>query len=126
MLRPGAEKYSRVVSDALQYIRELRLPILWVDQFCIDQDDEQELLVATSKMNSIDSKAFVTLVSLGASQDEGLPGSAGTSRRTQASIRTRSGTTYVSTMSGPSGSTMSSTWSTRGSLLLISYTLCAE
>ena len=68
--KPMLGEYPQVVCDAIELARQLGIHFLWVDQFCIDQDNKAELLDAMAGMNYIYAQARITIVSLGQSHNE--------------------------------------------------------
>jgi len=73
-----SSRLPRTVADAIQLARLLRERYLWVDSFCIVQDDEAALYSQINYMASIYANAYITIV---AAQDanancglRGIPG----------------------------------------------------
>ena len=65
----------RVVSDALLFTKGLGFRYLWVDQYCIDQYDEDKKHGQIQRMNVIYRNAVVTLIAAAEDgQDEGPAG----------------------------------------------------
>ncbi|KEZ39450.1 hypothetical protein SAPIO_CDS9308 [Scedosporium apiospermum] len=64
-----------VIRDAITLARKLRYRYLWVDQYCIDQDDQQMKHDQISKMNQVYQAADLTIVAAaGEDANYGLPG----------------------------------------------------
>ncbi|RSL60119.1 hypothetical protein CEP51_013824 [Fusarium floridanum] len=77
----SAVKFPKVVRDALEVTRSLKERYLWVDQFCIDQNDGPLKSAQIAQMHEIYSRACLTLVAAaGENSSYGLPG-IGTKRR---------------------------------------------
>jgi len=77
------EEVPRTIADAIQATIRLGIQYLWVDQYCIDQSDEEELQQQISVMDMVYNLASVTLVgACGEDAEFGLPG-VGTKARTQ-------------------------------------------
>ena len=65
-----------VVRDALKVARELGIPYLWVDRYCVDQDEKSSIkLEQLENMHRVYQSAYVTIIA-GAGEDPslGLPG----------------------------------------------------
>ncbi|KAM0437847.1 hypothetical protein ACHAPT_002212 [Fusarium lateritium] len=86
----------RTISDAIQVTMQLNLKYLWVDQYCINQKDEDELEEQISIMDMVYNFATVTLIAAcGQDATFGLPGVGSTPRNKQPAININ-GTTWVS------------------------------
>ena len=105
--------YPQVVADAMTCTLALGYEYLWVDQHCIDQDDKAELAAAIAQMDQIYSQAVLTIVSLGESQDHGLPGVSRPRSCLQAHLSVGE-KSYVSTISSLLVSIARSRWNSRG------------
>lgn len=69
------ENIPRTIKDALQVTLELGLDYLWVDRYCIPQNDEKEKKTQISKMHHIFRGAHVTIIAAaGDGPDYGIPG----------------------------------------------------
>lgn len=74
--------FPKTVEDALVVSRELGIPYLWVDRYCIDQTNQQERHNMIANMDSIYANSEVTIVAAaGSNPHHGLPGVSGTPRR---------------------------------------------
>lgn len=77
---PGAlEKFHhripKTIRDAMSLTREIGVRYLWVDSFCIVQDDLAEKAALVQEMHHIYHRSFFTLVAASANHaDYGLPG----------------------------------------------------
>ncbi|KAK3400768.1 heterokaryon incompatibility protein-domain-containing protein, partial [Sordaria brevicollis] len=71
----------RVVEDAMMVVKELGHRYLWVDQYCIDQNDEKNKEAQIGNMDQIYERAHATIVAFsGINSSCGLPGVNGSSR----------------------------------------------
>jgi hypothetical protein len=67
--------FPRTIQDAMIVAKELEVPYLWVDRYCIDQDNRQEKHIMISNMDKIYSGATVTIIAAaGSDPNYGLPG----------------------------------------------------
>ena len=102
-----------VISDAMIVTLELGWQYLWVDRYCIDQNDEEKHF----QINQMDKvylcAVLTTVAAAGESANHGLPGISNTLRRTQpyAVVREQ---LLASTMQSPRVAIGSSRWATRG------------
>lgn len=108
------EKLIPVISDAASVTKAVGLKYLWVDQFCIDQDDSDAKAEQVMQMNAIYENANLTIVAAaGTDQTYGLPG-VGQRQRTAQRTASFSGLSVISTMRDPQFSIRSSRWASRG------------
>lgn len=107
-------KLTPVISDAITVTRALGIQYLWVDKFCIDQDDAYTKHKQIEQMNTIYEKAVLTIIAA-AGEDEtyGLPG-VGQRLREPQDVARFNGLSVVSTMKHPHSSIRSSRWASRG------------
>jgi hypothetical protein len=69
------DKIPQTIRDAILLVRNLGERYLWVDSFCIVQDDNEHKHQAIQQMNIVYSKAFAAIVALGGNDaDAGLVG----------------------------------------------------
>ncbi|KAK4035348.1 heterokaryon incompatibility protein-domain-containing protein, partial [Parachaetomium inaequale] len=81
---PGDDKVPRVVRDAMVVVRELGKRYLWVDQYCIDQKNEDNKRRQILHMDQVYEGAYATIVAAaGPDAEFGLPGVAGRCRNEQ-------------------------------------------
>lgn len=102
------------IRDAMQVVRKLGKRYLWVDRYCIDQENVQEKTVMLQNMDWIYESSLATIVALSGEDDEaGLPGVSLSPRQHRSSFKTERG--YLR-WSCPSISAMlaDSKWNTRG------------
>lgn len=103
-----------VVQDAIIATQRLGWRYLWVDRYCIDQDDDEDKHDQIRAMDRIYACAVVTLVAAaGSDADFGLPGVQDTPRKKQPFTTTR-GTTMTSTLAHPEAVIHNSKWASRG------------
>jgi hypothetical protein len=106
--------WPRVVLDAIQVTTELGFDYLWVDRYCIDQDNPEEKNYLISKMAWIYEGAEITIIAAsGNNANYGLPGVGRTTRLAQPKIKV-AGMTLVSTLCDPRVRIRESVWWTRG------------
>ena len=75
----------RTIEDALNVSKSLGLRYIWIDRYCIDQDNEVEKQMQVQQMDVIYQRAYVTIVAAaGTDPNFGLPGVGATSRPPQA------------------------------------------
>jgi hypothetical protein len=107
-------KLSAVISDAIIVTKALGFRYLWVDRFCIDQDDPDGKYQQIKQMDAIYEDADLVLVAAaGADETYGLPGVSRTPRTPQTTARFN-GMRVISTMKDPHFSIQSSKWASRG------------
>ena len=76
----------RTIEDALKVSKSLGLRYIWIDRYCIDQDNDLEKQVQTQQMDVIYQNAYVTIVAAtGTDPHFGLPGVNATPRTPQPS-----------------------------------------
>ncbi|KAH7176206.1 heterokaryon incompatibility protein-domain-containing protein [Dactylonectria macrodidyma] len=69
------ESVPLTVRDAILVVRNLGMKYLWVDQYCINQDDDQEKELMIGRMDEIYEHAEATIVAVyGENAECGLPG----------------------------------------------------
>lgn len=105
---------DKVIEDALSCTRKLNIPYLWVDRYCIDQEDKngtkQHLI---QSMDKIYAAAKVTIINVvGNDAFSGLPGVSETPRFSPS--RLDLGTHQLVPVVNPNDSIRTSKWATRG------------
>lgn len=104
----------KTVEDAIQVTQIMGFRYLWVDRYCIRQDNSRHKMEQIHSMHKIYSNAKFTIVAAaGDSPDHGLPGVSDRHRYAQPRVRLGS-RLMVSTLSDPSNLICSSKWWTRG------------
>lgn len=106
---------EKVIEDALACTTKLKIPYLWVDRYCIDQNDtsdtKQHLI---QNMDKVYSAAKVTIINVaGDDASTGIPGVSTTLRVPSASRAFIYGRKYVRVIN-PKKSIITSKWATRG------------
>ncbi|KAK4170926.1 HET-domain-containing protein [Triangularia setosa] len=100
------------IRDAIEVTKTLRCRYLWVDKYCIDQNNKNEQREQFSRMGDIYAGSQVTIFALGDDSNAGLPGVSSTPRVGQQECR--SGRyLFISTMPDPHEFIKQSKWSTR-------------
>ncbi|KAH7070221.1 heterokaryon incompatibility protein-domain-containing protein, partial [Paraphoma chrysanthemicola] len=83
-----SSKIPRTVADAITVTKKLGFRFLWVDEYCIDQSDEQHRSSQITRMDDIYRGGELTIVAAaGANKHHGLPGVSSTQRIGSKSIR---------------------------------------
>lgn len=104
----------RTIEDSMYVTKSLSMRYLWVDRYCIDQEDQQDKHLQIQQMDVIYSGAQLTIIAAaGEDPNHGLPGINGTSRIDQQSIRIGD-FLVVQTMPHANWSLRQSKWATRG------------
>lgn len=103
-----------VIEDAMEVTKRLGHQYLWIDRYCIDQNDKHQKHTQIANMDSIYSDATLTIIAAaGDDPTFGLPGVRLKPRIQQPCITVR-GTTLVSTLPNPRTEIQASKWNTRG------------
>lgn len=69
------KKMSQTVKDAIDVTKSLGFQYLWIDKFCIDQNDDLDKMLMISKMDLVFRGAEITIVAAsGLDESYGLPG----------------------------------------------------
>jgi hypothetical protein len=69
------QTFPQTIEDAMVVAKELEIPYLWVDRYCIDQNNQTEKHTMISNMDKIYSGAEVTIIAAAGSDPQyGLPG----------------------------------------------------
>jgi len=102
------------IRDAMAVAKGLGLRYIWIDRYCIDQQDESEVYDQTSKMDVIYRNADITIIAAaGKDVNDGLPGIQPRESGIQP-IAKVAGHLLVSTMMEPGRLISASKWNTRG------------
>ncbi|KAI6092749.1 HET-domain-containing protein [Hypoxylon rubiginosum] len=109
------EKLPLVVADAIIVTKSLGFRYLWIDKFCIGQNEEQPEMrhKQIMQMDAIYANSALTIIAA-AGQDEsyGLPGVSNRSRVATPAVKI--GESNVYWFQNPYGSIQKSKWNTRG------------
>lgn len=104
----------RLIDDAIEVTCRLGYRCLWVDHYCIPQDDDMEKHVQVQRMNLIYGSSAITIVAAaGKDPAHGLPGVRKNPRSEQRVIRIGN-RILVSTNLSIRDQVLSSNWNTRG------------
>jgi hypothetical protein len=102
------------VRDAVHVVKSLRRKYLWLDRYCIDQNNAAEKEMMIQNMDSIYENAEATIVALYGEDDQsGLPGISSIGRTPQPSFETGSGR-LISSFPTITSLIASTNWNTRG------------
>ncbi|ETS02379.1 HET-domain-containing protein, partial [Trichoderma reesei RUT C-30] len=111
---PKYPRFTQIVRDAIQATLAMGLEYLWVDQYCINQDDESDKRDQISKMDIIYSHAAITFINAASEpQKHGLPGIS-TISRTQQLQETFKNVAFIQCFPDISTMVKASPWCTRG------------
>jgi len=100
----------RTIEDALKVSKLLGLRHIWIDRYCIDQENDIEKQIQIQQMDLIYQNAFVTIVAAAGSDPYyGLPG-VGATPRTHQSNAWIGGRCLVSTLPDPRRLIKASKW----------------
>jgi len=78
----------RVIENAIEVTRNLNIRYLWVDRYCINQDDDVERDLQIRAMDAVYQNATLTIIAAaGKDSSHGLPGVGTTPRRLQPRAR---------------------------------------
>lgn len=106
--------YPRTIRDAIVVTKGLGYRYLWVDQYCIDQENSQHKMQQIAQMDAIYRNADMTIIAAaGKDAEAGLPGVGDTPRVPQPVLHTN-GLTLLSTMTNPRHIISNSFWNRRG------------
>ena len=109
----SSDTIPSVISDAMIVTLKLGWQYLWVDRYCIDQNDEEKHF-QINQMDKVYMCAVITIIAAaGDSANYGLPGVSNTLRRAQPCAVVR-GQLLASTMRSSEAAIGSSRWATRG------------
>ena len=99
----------QTIEDALKVTKELGLRHIWIDRYCINQDDDTEKQIQIQQMDLIYQNAFIAIIAAaGTDPSFGLPG-VGTSRNLQPTAWIR-GTCLVSILPDPKQLSRTTKW----------------
>ncbi|KAK8040093.1 hypothetical protein PG993_008504 [Apiospora rasikravindrae] len=110
----SSEKFPRVVSDAIMTTTMLGMQYLWVDSYCINQDDASHKHQQIQQMGAIYSHSEVTLIAAsGSDASHGLPGLGSVGRLARARLQA-CGVVFEEGPRHVGHFVKASTWMTRG------------
>ncbi|KAJ2902109.1 HET-domain-containing protein [Zalerion maritima] len=103
----------KVIDDAMEVVRRLRMRYLWVDRYCIPQDNPEEKARQVGIMAGIYSTSFLTIIAAaGEGPEFGLPGVGSRKRLPQLRCRV-GGRVFVRAGSG-NRLALQGKWNSRG------------
>jgi len=111
------KKLPTTIEDTITVMQKLNFRYLWVDRYCIDQQQEKERTHQIGKMDLIYMNAELTIIAAAGSDPHyGLPGVGYQKRKPQFLTRcARIGNHFlITTADAPTAATQRSTWNTRG------------
>ncbi|KAF2456019.1 heterokaryon incompatibility protein-domain-containing protein [Lineolata rhizophorae] len=110
----GPNNFPEVIEDAIVATRSLGLRYLWVDRYCIAQNESEKKQLQIAAMNLVYQNAVVTLVAAAGQDDSfGFPGVRGKGRGPQMSADI-AGKKLLSSLQNPTNEVQKSKWLTRG------------
>ncbi|KAJ9642910.1 factor activating pos9 [Coniosporium tulheliwenetii] len=108
------ENVPRTIRDAITFCKNIGIPYLWVDQCCIQQDDETDI-DQVEYMDVIYGAACLTIVAAsGVDSWAGLPGVSPGSREIQQETEIIEGLSIGTAQAGYSAAMYTAIWLTRG------------
>jgi hypothetical protein len=110
------ENVPRTIKDAIKVTKDLGYSFLWIDNYCIDQKNDEEKRAQCARMGDIYAGSQITLFALGPDSNYGLPGvsSRPRLRRRQCTAREEWKYKFISTLPDPHLFIKKSVWATRG------------
>jgi hypothetical protein len=102
-----------IIEDAIQMTLRLGYTYLWVDRYCIYQNDLEKKMQQINTMDLVYQCAQITLIAVCNDLPLGLPGAGRTSRTPQPTLED-DGQLFLCTLPDPLDEIKSSTWMTRG------------
>ncbi|KAL7797457.1 heterokaryon incompatibility domain-containing protein [Trichoderma ceciliae] len=108
--------FPKSIRDAMILVRELGFQYIWIDSICIIQDSGQDKVQQLHMMDSIYSRASLTIVAAaGSHANAGIPGlQPGTRSRKQHTVPISDDLTLVALHPDTYRSAAATTWNTRG------------
>ncbi|KAI1128354.1 heterokaryon incompatibility protein-domain-containing protein [Nemania abortiva] len=111
---PEENAIPQTIKDSIQATLSLGFEYLWVDRFCIHQNDKDDKLLQISNMDKIYAKAVLTIVdAAGRDANSGLPGISRDGLRV-GSLTLQNGVTFSPSPADLSAEIMGSVWASRG------------
>lgn len=108
--------FPKSIRDAMDLARELGFDYIWIDSICIIQDSTEDKVQQLRMMDSIYSRASLTIVAAaGSHANAGIPGlQQGTRARKQHTVQISDDLTLVALHPDTYRSAAATTWNTRG------------
>ncbi|KAK4209114.1 heterokaryon incompatibility protein-domain-containing protein, partial [Rhypophila decipiens] len=108
-------KVPKVVQHAMTVTRELGKRYLWVDKYCVEQENHDLKAQQIQAMDQIYQGAFVTIFACAGSDSSfGLPGASGQARRKQPHVQVSPEISLLSAFPPLHAAVQDSTWMKRG------------
>ncbi|KAF2445179.1 HET-domain-containing protein, partial [Karstenula rhodostoma CBS 690.94] len=105
----------KTIADSMTVALALNIPYLWIDRYCINQEDSREKARIIRHMDQIYRDAYLTIIaSAGESPTHGLPGVENTPRQSLESNRIVVGPYVFCPPGDVSSNIRRSMWNTRG------------
>src|SRR6202034_273621 len=72
---PLPKHVPKTIEDAMEFVEQLGLKYLWVDRYCVDQQDNEAKQAQIENMHLVFECAYLTMIALDArNAEEGLSG----------------------------------------------------
>ncbi|CZR54967.1 uncharacterized protein PAC_04852 [Phialocephala subalpina] len=108
-----AEGYPRLIDHSIQVTLDLGLQYIWIDRYCINQENEEERMSHIKQMDKIYADAEITIIAAaGQGPDYGLPGVGKLSRKQQARLQIEN-LELISTLPNTKAVVTASKWASR-------------
>jgi hypothetical protein len=109
------KQFPKTIEDAMSVALQLGIPYLWVDRYCIDQQNAVEQHHLIANMDIIYRGASLTIIAAsGQGPHDGLPGINGTTRRQQCSHTIGAPGREIIALKDPRFDIRNTVWQTRG------------
>jgi hypothetical protein len=109
------KQFPKTIEDAMWVALQLKIPYLWVDRYCIDQQNAVEQHHLIANMDIIYRGASLTIIAAsGQGPHDGLPGINGTPRRQQYSQTMGTPEKSIIALKDPLFNIRNTVWHTRG------------
>ncbi|KAI0022148.1 heterokaryon incompatibility protein-domain-containing protein [Xylariomycetidae sp. FL0641] len=105
-------KCPPLIEDVIKVVRELGYQYLWIDRYCINNQEEEEKHHQIANMDTIYAQAELTIISTANGTQEALPG-VGKDREYQPSVRVGNNV-YVANLDGGYDPIRGTPWAERG------------
>ncbi|KAM5356536.1 hypothetical protein ACJ41O_003182 [Fusarium nematophilum] len=111
-LQPGIQ-LPQLITDTILLVQKLGIRYLWIDRYCIPQEDPHAKQVQIQKMGEIYSNSKVTIIAAaGTGPDHGLPGIGPVHRKPIPQVRV--GRYCLTAFTFPVDEVANSVWNSRG------------